>query len=391
MDRGNVPGRLQKRARILHALRTSPGLSRVALAQDLGISPATVRLIADELSNAGLIVSSGMNLATGGRPSGRLKLNTARVLSLGLDLGEVDMRLGLFNLAGQMVAERRQPFERDGRKVRLAQITAAVRQLLRSATTAVAGVGIAVPGLLDLDAGRVRYSANLGWRDVPLRDHLVDAVGLPVFVDRNTNAAMFAEEWWGRVGLKDPALFVTLGSGIGVAIRMDGRFLRGVAGSAGELGHVVIDRAGPKCGCGQRGCLEAFASSGAVLRRYRALAGSRSTLEGIEALALAARAGDIAATQALAEAAGHLAEGLTTVINLLNPASVVLGGELMEADRELLPAIRRAVRRHALGDSARQARIESATLAQTAPLIGAATLVFDALFSQRLTVSEAAS
>lgn len=378
-------GRLLKLTRVLHALRAQPGLSKTGLAKTLGVSPATAGLLAKELVGTGLVVRAGHDRSTGGRPSERLLLNATEPLSLGVDLGEVDARLGLLDLDGVVVAARQIPFDRDGDRVRLEPILAEVIDLLSSTTAAIAGIGLAVPGLLDPDGGRVRYSANLGWRDVALRDQIASETGLAAVVDRNTNAALLAELWWGSTALAEPALFVTLGSGIGVAIRDGGRFLRGVGGAAGEFGHtVVVDRQGPLCACGQRGCLEALASSRAVQRRCRQLRGDDIADESIAAIVAAARSGDESASQALAEAAGHLADGMVTLVNLFNPSLIMLGGELMAAEAELLPTIRDGVRSRALSESAGQVTIVSSSFRDEAPLIGAATLVFDALFSHRL-------
>lgn len=378
-------GRMLKLTQVLHALRAQPGLSKTGLARLLGVSPATAGLLAKELVGAGLVVHAGHDRSTGGRPSERLLLNATEPLSLGVDLGEVDARLGLLDLDGVVVAARQAPFERDGDRVRLQPILAQVIDLLSSTTAVVAGIGVAVPGLLDPDSGRVRYSANLGWRDVALRDQIAAATGLGVVMERNTNAALLAEHWWGSGTLSEPALFVTLGSGIGVGIRDGGRFLRGVGGAAGELGHtVVVDRQGPLCACGQRGCLEALASSRAVQRRYRQLRGSGLADWSIGAIAEAARGGDENASRALAEAASYLADGMVTLVNLFNPGLIMLGGELMVAEAELLPIIRNGVRAGALPESARQVTIVPSSFGPEAPLIGAATLVFDALFSHRL-------
>jgi predicted NBD/HSP70 family sugar kinase len=389
MQRGQDAGRRDKRVRVLHALRRSPGLSKVALARELGISPGTVRLVTDELFAAGLVVTAGRDLTTGGRPSGQLALNSSSPLALGVDLGEVEMRLGLLNLVGELVSQRRTPFDRRHEQVSVDQIAGEINALRASAEGTVAGVGLGVPGHLDLSAGRVLYAANLGWRDVELRDRLSEAVGLPVLMDRNTNSAMLAEQWWGPAFPTGPALFVTLGSGIGVAIRVNGLFLRGAGGAAGEFGHLVIDKRGPECACGQRGCLEAMASGRAVQRRYNQLSDESPDAGNISELIRAARADDPAARRALAEAADHLADGLATLVNLLNPSTVVLGGELMAAEAELLPVIRDGIRRKALSYSAAQVEILPSSLRDEGPLIGSASMVFDAVFNQRISLDQA--
>ncbi|MBA2319792.1 MAG: ROK family transcriptional regulator, partial [Deltaproteobacteria bacterium] len=236
--------RLYKRTRILHALRRCPGLSKIGLARELQISPTTVGSLIEGLVRDGLVVAGGLEPSMGGRPPERLSLDPEGPLALGVDLGETAARFGLLDLTGRLVATETLPFRRhaeDGR-VDTAIVSDGITALLAETGLGdrVAGIGVAVPGLVDRAAGAVRYAANLGWENVALSGRLTADLDRPVLLDRNTNAALLAEEWWGTAANDDPAIFVTLGSGIGAAIRVDGAFVRGASGAPGEFGHIQV-------------------------------------------------------------------------------------------------------------------------------------------------------
>jgi N-acetylglucosamine repressor len=376
--------RLFKRTRIMHALRRNPGLSKIGLARELEISATTVGSLVEGLVRDGIVIATGLEPSMGGRPPERLSLDPGGPLALGVDLGETAARFGLLDLAGQLVATETLPFRRrpeDG-VVETGIVCDGVTALLAGTglDDRVAGIGVAVPGLVDRDAGAVRYAANLGWQDVPLAERLALEFDRPVLLDRNTNAALLAEEWWGTAADDGPAIFVTLGSGIGAAIRVDGEFVRGASGAPGEFGHIQIVADGPECRCGQRGCLEALASSAAVQRSYQRLAADTRE-DGISTVVQAARAGDPLALHVLDEAARHLGIGIATIVNLFNPSVVILGGELMEAEDLILARIDAQVRARALKVSSAALRLVSSSFHADAALIGAATTAFDAMFN----------
>ncbi|MBW7885165.1 MAG: ROK family transcriptional regulator [Caldilineaceae bacterium] len=386
--------RLRNRANVLHALRRRPGLSKIALARQLRISPATVGSIIAGLTEEGLVVSIGAGPSTGGRPAEHLELNRAGPVAVGVDLGQTMVRIGILNLAGKLLAQRSVPFQRHHNEVDLAAIVTQVEEMVGTFPHGtICGIGVAVPGLLDLERGMVRYAANLGWRNLMLRDAFAQVFGQPIVMIRNTNAALLAEDWWGNVVTRDPSIFVTLGSGIGAALRVDRHFIQGAAAVAGELGHIPIDPSGMRCSCGQRGCLEAMASGRAVQERYNRLRSRRMAVPNAAPLSLSeilqqAMEGEELARTVLEEAAYYLGIGLTILTNLLNPAVIVLGGELMEASDLLLRPIVQYIHTHALSDAAAAVTVVASTFRSDAALIGAASLVFDELFQGRIPVGE---
>lgn len=378
-------GPQQKRLQVLEALRGSPGLSKFQLARRLSISAATAGTVVGELVRDGLIVSDGFGLSTGGRRPERLVLNSRTPLVLAVDLGETAMRLGLFNLHGRRLRAERHPFRRSGDTVNVEHIVQSVRGFLGPGQ--VAGVGFAIPGLVDREAGFVRYAANLGWHDMDLGALMERELGLPVTLDRGANAALLAEEWWGAaLPATDPVLFVSMGSGIGAAIKINGSFARGASAAAGEVGHIPIDPAGPLCLCGKRGCLEALASGRALLKTYETLVG-RDGQRGVRPLSVkaitsAAVAGDGPSRRALTMVAEHLGIGLVMLVNIFNPAALVLGGELVDAEEIVVPIVRRIVAERSLTFSSDAVTIRISTFRDEASLVGAAALAFQSLVQE---------
>lgn len=371
-----------KRDRILRAIRDAPGISKTELARKLRISPSTASALVGELIEAGLVSLDGIGRSSGGRPPEQLVLNPTSPLVLAINLAETDARLGVVNLHGRVLESRRARFQSSDGRIRLEPILQKAKRLAELHPHIV-GAGIAVPGLVDRKRGIVRGAGNLGWFDLDLRAEAERWLGMPVEVDRDTNAGLLAEEWWGAGPASDPLLFITAGSGIGVGIRLHGSCVEGASGVAGEFGHIPVEPDGLPCGCGQRGCLETVASSGALIDRYaRSLPASpagqpRPTVAGI---ASAAEAGDALARQALTEVAERLGLGLVTLINLLNPATIVVGGELMDAEEFVLPVVRAVIARRALDVAHEVVSVRSSSFRDQASLIGAAALAFEALF-----------
>jgi glucokinase len=356
-------------------------LSQIGLVRQLGLGQATVSVAVGELLAQELIVSIGHDTSTGGRRAERLALNPTRPLTLGFDLGEADAQLGVVNMQGHLLEVRRVGLRRSRRRVQLEPLVAAARDAAQR-WPHVRGLGVAVPGIVSAADGLVRNAANLGWRDLPIAEEFAAGVGLPVVVDRNANAAVLGEEWWGKAD-GDPFVFVTLGSGVGAGLRVNHTFLHGASETAGEFGHIVIEPGGSVCQCGRRGCLETRASAGALVeldQRLRSRSGRRSARRSVADIAAAALAGEPAAAEAVGEVADWLGAGLITLITLLNPRVLMLGGELMAAQELLLPRIRELVRAHGQRIAKDVVEIVPSTFGDQAVVVGAGALAFERLF-----------
>lgn len=383
--RGRVGRPQGSREQILHTLRRQPGLSQTDLVRMLGLGQATISVAIGELMASGMVVVTGHAKSTGGRRPERLALNPERPMALAVDLGEAEAQLGLVNLNGALMDVERIPFRRTGRRVDIAPVVEAAKKW--TGRPGVVSVGIAAPGIIDSASGVVRRASTFSWRDVDLKAIFEEGLGLPAVLERNTNAALLAEEWWGSL-VGDPVVFVTLGSGVGAGLRVNGTFVHGANQAAGEFGHLTVEPDGLRCQCGRYGCLETRASASALVALYRRLLreqGTRRTAPGagrvsVPGIAAAAAAGDATARRAILEVADWLAAGLVTLITLLNPPVIVLGGDLLAAEDILLPRVRQVVRQSGVPTSSQAVKIIPSTFRDMAALAGAGAVAFERLF-----------
>jgi glucokinase len=246
-----------------------------------------------------------------------------------------------------------------------------------------AGVGIGSPGPLNRATGTVINTPNLGWRNFPLRDLIANAVGLPATLDNDANCATYGEWWQGAGREVDTLVGLTLGTGIGGGIVLNGEIFHGASDAAGEIGHMTIEANGRKCKCGNYGCLEAYASGPAIaLRAAEGLeAGAESLLpalvngrlEDITAATVyeAVVLGDPYANEVMRETAKILGAGIANMINVLNPEMVVIAGGVTRAGDHLFTPLRAEVRRRAFKSAQEACEIVSAQLPGTAGLVGA--------------------
>jgi glucokinase len=242
-----------------------------------------------------------------------------------------------------------------------------------------AAAGVAVPGIVDEEHGIAVYAANLGWRDVSLRALLTAELGgVPVALGHDVRTGGLAE---GRIGAgrgTDRFLFVALGTGIAGAIGVDGRVEAGAHGFAGEIGHIVVRPGGIPCPCGQRGCLERFASAAAVGEAWAEACGEQDDRAADAAdCAKAVESGDPRARQVWQDAVDALADGLVTALTLLDPRTLIIGGGLAEAGETLFTPLRDAVRRRLTFQ--KLPSIVPAALGDTAGCLGAGLLAWDLL------------
>jgi glucokinase len=249
-------------------------------------------------------------------------------------------------------------------------------------------VGIGAAGLVDFDAGLMRFAPNLAWRELPIRDLVAEHTGLPCVLDNDATAACWGEYRFGAGRGYRHMLLVTVGTGIGGGIVADGALYRGRHGFAGEVGHVVVDPEGPLCGCGNRGCFEQVASGRALDRLGQEAAnehpeGLIARLAGAEEVVgrkvtEAARQGDIVARRIIEEVGRRLGMGIAGLVNVLDPEIVVVGGGVADIGPALLDPAREAFRATVLAPDHRpEVPIVPAALGNDAGAIGAAAIALE--------------
>ncbi len=315
-----------------------------------------------------------------------------KVAAIGADLGGTNIRLALVDAEGGLSEPYRYPTPPGGEAAAIVETLAQGIRVLQHQARAhgirLVGCGLGVAGLVDARAGLVYTAPNVAaLRDLPLKKLLEEKIDVPVTLENDANAAAFAEYWVGAGRGVGSLICLTLGTGIGSGIILEGKILRGASGAAGEAGHMAVEAEGERCGCGAQGCLEAYASATAILRDARAALarGEATSLRGPfgarpEALTAkdvsdAARAGDPVARGILERAGRYLGVGLTSLVHLLNPDLITLAGGLTAAgDLLLAPALAELTRR-AFPVLLRRTRVAVSALADTAGMLGAAGIV----------------
>ena len=308
-------------------------------------------------------------------------------LTIGVDVGGTKIAAGVVDDAGAILATTRRETAATDPVLLEEQIQDAVAELLVS-HKAVA-VGVAAAGFVNATTGVVLFAPNLAWRDEPLGRDLQERLGLPVTVENDANAAAWGEYRFGAASHVDDMVLVTVGTGLGGGIVSAGMLLRGAGGLGGELGHVRVVPNGIRCGCGNRGCWEQYASGSALEREARELATSGSlyaarllelcndqptTLRG-RMVTQAAHEGDQASIELLADLGRWLGEGMASMAAVLDPSAFVVGGGVVEAGALLIEPARTALRRNLPARGHRpDIEVQAATLGNDAGIIGAADL-----------------
>jgi glucokinase len=267
-----------------------------------------------------------------------------RDLVIGVDVGGTTVKAALLDSAGLEYARSERPTPRHlGADAVIATIIGAIVELRARVPEAVRlrAVGLVVPGVVDAQQGIAVYAANIGWRELPLRQIVAEAVGLPVVLDHDVRAAGLAELEWGAGRGLHEVLFVPLGTGVAAAVITRGQAYAGATGRAGELGHLPVFPEGERCACGQRGCTETYASGAALSRRYSAASGI-SDVPAEDVISRAA-AGDPVAQRIFSDAITALGRALVSYALLMDPEVILIGGGMAASGAALLQPLSREV------------------------------------------------
>ena len=309
-------------------------------------------------------------------------------IAIGVDIGGTKTAALRVSEKGEVLDRSVHRTPADDQEATLETIQRAVAEVLGDGVDA---IGVGAAGLVDVAEGILLFSPNLSWRHVHLGEVLRSRFGLPVTVDNDATAAAWAESRIGASRGYGASLFVGVGTGIGGGIIAGGRLIRGARGLAGEIGHIIVEPSGPRCGCGNRGCWEQVASGLAIERAGQRVAreevdselgriagGDPARVTG-EAVTAAAKDGDAASIAILAEVGRRLGEGIAGLVNVLDPQVVVVGGGAASAGEVLLAPVRAAYLDAVEGaDVRREVPIVPAALGNDAGAIGAAMLALEA-------------
>lgn len=382
-DTGSMTGR----RRIIDLLVAHGGVSRAELARRTGLTKPAISYVVAQLLTEGLVREVGSDRSTGGRRPVLLRVVGEAKLAAGIEVDAEGCHCMLTTLDGRELTTSNVPATESSERF-LDAIESGLRDLLQGRERrALIGCGLAVPGLVDSAEDTVT-APRLGWHRLPIQRALEARLGVPVMITDRGKAAGLGELW--ALGEQKPhdLIYLYLGRGVAGALVLWQSVHLGPSHTAGEVGHMVVNPSGPRCDCGRRGCLEAYVSTVAIIARARAglARGEQSRLDELLAAELpdetlidrigeAACAGDALARDLLAYAARWLAVAIANLVNLLNPAVIVLGGPLAQWGEPLRAAIERRVGRWALPVPRQAVRIELGRARDRAVPLGAAVLV----------------
>lgn len=376
-------------ALLLRIIWEAHEISRADLARETGMSPSTVSAIVAELQDAGLVRFVRAGASTGGRRPQLVSFCDDAFVLIGIEVGASHMTVVAMDMRGRALADATVKwFARDDAQGTLETMKRVCDDVLATGAVrlrTLVGLGVAMPSpVLPGGAGRLSPMVLPAWREVDLMGELRGHYRVPVFVENDANAGALAEQWWGAGRDGDDLTYIKLGTGVGAGHIIHGRLHRGAGGTAGEIGHVLVKPDGEQCGCGNRGCLTTLIGTHALIARAIEV-GVRTESSEITVLSLidAARAGEANAVRLIESVARELGLAVASLLNLMNPAIVVIGGDLAQAGDLLIDPLRITVKGRALFTSIANTRVVRTTLGYRATAIGAATMVLDAALSDR--------
>lgn len=336
---------------VLDLIRTRQPISRADLARLSGLQRSTISLIADQLIEEQWITQGAFGHLPRGRKPRFLHLNVERAGIIGVNVRPTKTTIALADLNARFIAHESFSTAADPDEF-VEDLSKRVRALINSHPEIFCeGIGISVPGRVDLFSKQLIFAPNLGWQDVNFKTPLERVTGIPVEVENAANACALAEIWFGRRtdGIRD-LIAVTVSEGIGTGIITNGQLIRGTSGTAGEFGHVSINENGPRCKCGNQGCWEVYASNSAAIDEYvRATSGGRAKKPAgvdkptFEDILYLAEQGDTKAVEAIEHMAHYLGIGLAMLITGIAPSVIVMIGEVTRAWERINPVIKRVL------------------------------------------------
>jgi len=337
---------------VLDLIRTRQPVSRADLARFSGLQRSTISVITDQLVDEKWVAEGAFGHLPRGRKPRFLHLNVERTGIIGINVRPTRTTIALADLNARFIFQESFPTASESDEF-ISDLTEHVTTLIKSHPQMFfEGIGISVPGRVDLNFKRLVFAANLGWSDVDFKTPIENATGLAVEVENAANACALAEIWFEQrgEGVRD-LIAVTISEGIGTGIIANGQLIRGANGVAGEFGHVSIIENGELCKCGNRGCWEMYASNSAAINNYvRATSGRRQnghtadrqapTFDDILRLA---EQGDAKAAEALDGMAYHLGVGLAMLTTGIAPQTIVIIGEVTQAWKRIYPIVKDVV------------------------------------------------
>jgi len=378
------------RSIILNKIRTDSPISRAQIAKETKLTPPTVSSNVKALIEQGLVIESELGESQGGRKPTMLLINNEAFYVIGVDVGPREIDYVVANLAGTIVSRTERKLTTPITNTEfLVILKEGINALITDTTIElekVIGIGVAMHGVVEVETGTSLFAPNLGLTNIPIQEELEKEFELEVKVENDARAMALGESWFGNHGDLDSMLVVNLGRGVGAGLVINGRLYHGAQNIAGEIGHMTIDINGAICECGNRGCLQTFATGPAITKQARKVI-KEQPIKGIEASSITgekvyemALAGNQEFVKILENTGGILGIGLTNLIHIINPNKIVLGGGVTKSGKYILPAVQTAIEQRALTPKSKMTEVTLSELGDDATIIGAIALLLEDLF-----------
>ncbi|WP_295956515.1 ROK family protein [Rhodoferax sp.] len=374
---------------LLQTIFWSVGASRLALSERLDFSKSKTNSLVAALLDVGLLTETGLKASSGGRRPETVQINPSLGVLIAADLGATSLDIAILRPDLSVLARHSEAADvRAGPGLVMARVRVLMRELLAQCATKpqqVIGIGMGVPGPVDFASGQlVNPPLMPQWDSFSIRDALREDFAAPVFVDNDVNTMALGELWRLQRSLQN-FLVIKVGTSIGCGIVCHGEVYRGANGSAGDVGHICVDTAGPRCHCGNLGCVEAMAAGPAITRMAleAAISGESALLAACladtgsitpEDVGNASRHGDAAANRIIQHTGNLIGQMLASVVNFFSPSHVFIGGGITRIGPLFLASVRQSIYQRSLALSTRHLEIQYTPLAEQAGLVGAGVL-----------------
>ncbi|MFC7321815.1 ROK family transcriptional regulator [Halobacillus campisalis] len=387
------------RSIILNMIREQGPLSRADIAKYTRLTPPTVSNIVKELIEAEFVIETTQGASKGGRKPTLLEINADHFYIIGIDVGRYKMNLVVTNLFGQLKDSAELEIKENPTSEEIINtLQQGIHQTIECGNLPpdkFIGIGIGMHGIVDTTNGISLFAPSFGLHNIPIKEKLEKEFNMIVKVENDARTMTLGESWFGNGNEADNLVGVNVGHGIGAGVMINGRLFHGENSLAGEIGHVTIDLSGPKCTCGNYGCLQALAGGPAIAERAaKELKLGKSSLirelvddqlERVDGAIVyeAAKQGDVFSIELLHQTGRYLGVGLTNLIHTLNPKKIIIGGGVSKAGQFLMKGIEETIMSRGLTDQGRETLIVPSKLGEQASAIGACVLILEEFFSQK--------
>jgi len=379
---------------VLNQIRTHKSISRAELSQITELSPTAIGTITSNLLDKGYIHEIGIGSSNGGRKPVLFELKPNSFYSIGIDIDINHISVVLIDITGRIVYENLSVMPDS---TAFEDVTARIEDVIRGilerfpiGLNKLLGIGVSAPGMINSETSEIVFAPNLKWNNVDVKSHLISFLDVPIYVENDAKTSAICENWIGSCVGEKNFICLNIKAGIGSGIFTDGKLYRGVSGSAGEVGHIVVDMNGPRCACGNYGCLEAMASTSTIVEKVKELArqGAVPSLSdikdvdniGIDQIIKAAIDGDESVKGVLMESAGYIGIAIAYLANIFNPSKVVIGKDFVKYSDLVIDHIRSVASSRALKQAAANLEIIPSSVGEKASALGAAIIPMQKLF-----------